>query len=170
MKIRLAAPITKDSIVDGPGIRAVIWTQGCPHRCKGCHNPQTHSFDAGIEADVNDIIAQISRLKLHKGITFSGGEPLEQAAACSEIAKRVKEMGMNTWLYTGYIFEDILSECQATRPEWGELIKYIDVMVDGPFIEQMKNLLLKFRGSENQRVIDVQKSLIEGKIILIEDT
>lgn len=166
MKIRLAAPITTGSIVDGPGLRAVIWTQGCPHHCKGCHNPQTHSFEGGSEVEVRDIILKISGLKLHKGITISGGEPLEQAAACGEIAKHVKAMGMDVWIYTGYIFEDIIKKCEVARPEWKQLLNYCDVMVDGPFIEQKKNLLLKFRGSENQRLIDVRKSLEEGKVVL----
>ncbi|WHH58437.1 anaerobic ribonucleoside-triphosphate reductase activating protein [Petroclostridium sp. X23] len=168
MKIRLAAPITKDSIVDGPGIRAVIWTQGCPHKCVGCHNPHTHSVDGGFELEVEEVVEQLSKLKLHKGITFSGGEPMDQAAPCTEIAKRAKQKGLDIWLYTGYVFENILCDASAIRPEWRELLQYVDVMIDGPFIEKMKNLLLKFRGSENQRIIDIPKSLAQGKAILFE--
>lgn len=166
MKIRLAAPITKDSIVDGPGIRAVIWTQGCPHGCEGCHNPHTHSFSGGFEMEAEDVITQLSQLKLHRGVTFSGGEPLEQASICAEIAKSAKQMGLDVWLYTGYVFEDILSRSIQMRPDWREILQYIDVLVDGPFVEQTKNYLLKFRGSANQRVIDVQQSIREDKTIL----
>jgi len=157
MKIRLAAPVTRDSIVDGPGLRMVIWTQGCPHRCKGCHNPQTHSYDGGFEVDVEDIVEQMKQLKLHKGITISGGEPLEQGEACSIIAKEAKKMGLDVWIYTGYIFEDICERAKADKPEWAELLKWVDVLVDGPFIEEQKNMLLRFRGSENQRIIDLRE-------------
>lgn len=168
MKIKLAAPLTKDSIVDGPGLRAVVWTQGCPHSCPECHNPQTHSYDGGFEIEVNEICKQILQLKLHKGVTFSGGEPLEQAAACVNIAKVAKEKGMDVWVFTGYTFENILQKATQQKPEWMELLKLTDVIVDGPYMAQRRNLLLKYRGSENQRVINVQKSLIEEKIVLVE--
>ena len=118
MKIRLAAPVTKDSIVDGPGLRIVIWTQGCLHNCKNCHNPQTHSFDGGFEIEIDEIIKQIEFFKLQQGVTFSGGDPLEQAEACAAIAKAAKEKGLNIWVYTGYVFERILTEADHARPDW----------------------------------------------------
>jgi len=166
MKIRLAAPVTKDSIVDGPGLRMVIWTQGCPHRCKGCHNPQTHRFDGGFETEVDDIIEQMKNLKLHRGITISGGEPLEQPEACREIAEAAKNMGLDVWVYTGYTFEAILDRSESDKRPWAELLKVVDVIIDGPFILEKKNMLLRFRGSENQRIIDVSESLKNKKVIL----
>lgn len=165
MKIRLASDVTKDSIVDGPGLRAVIWTQGCPHRCSGCHNPQTHNFDGGIEIEVKEVAEELSNLKLHRGVTFSGGEPLAQAEACVQIAKEVKKKDLDIWLYTGYTFEQIIKAANTYRPDWANLLKYIDVIVDGPYVQEKQNAFLKFRGSTNQRIIDVRKTLAYGKII-----
>jgi anaerobic ribonucleoside-triphosphate reductase activating protein len=165
MKIRLASDLTKDSIVDGPGLRAVIWTQGCPHNCKGCHNPQTHNFEGGIEVPVSDILNDISKLKMHRGITFSGGEPMAQAEACAVIAKSAKQSNMDTWLYTGYTFESIVKGASNNRADWAELIKNIDVMVDGPFIQEDHDPMLDFKGSTNQRIIDVKQSLKNGKVV-----
>ena len=107
MKIRVAG-ITQDSIVDGKGLRFVVFTQGCPHRCKGCHNPETHSFLDGIIVDVEIIKEKISKLEGQDGITISGGDPMEQAAACAEIAKHSKNCGLNVWCYTGFTFEQLL--------------------------------------------------------------
>lgn len=165
MKIRLASEVTKDSIVDGPGLRAVIWTQGCPHKCEGCHNPQTHCTNGGIEVDVNDIINELSDLKIHHGVTFSGGEPLEQAEACEKIVKEIKSKNLNIWLYTGYTFEHIIKAANTYRTDWAKLIPHIDVMVDGKFIQEKHDPFLKFRGSSNQRVIDVKRSLEHGRVI-----
>lgn len=165
MNIRLASEITKDSIVDGPGLRAVIWTQGCPHKCKNCHNPHTHDYNGGIELDTGDIINEIVKLKLHRGVTISGGEPLIQAEACSKIAKEAKLLNMDVWLYTGYTFEKIINAAKTYKPEWAELLKHVDVIVDGPYIENMRNPLLKFKGSSNQRVIDVKRTLVSERIV-----
>lgn len=165
MKIRLASDITRDSIVDGPGLRTVVWTQGCPHKCKSCHNPQTHDFNGGVEVDIEEIINDLKKGKLQKGITFSGGDPMVQAEAVAQIAKEMKKENLDIWLYTGYTFETIVKAANTYRTEWAELLKYIDVMVDGPFIEAMHNPLLKFRGSSNQRVIDIKRTLSCGSII-----
>lgn len=170
MKIRLAAEITKDSIVDGPGLRAVVWTQGCPHKCKGCHNPQTHDFCGGIEVDVKEVIDEISSLKLHKGITLSGGEPLSQPQACAAIAREAKNKNLDVWVYTGYTFENIVKAANTYKTEWAEILKVADVIVDGQFNEDKHNPLLKFKGSSNQRVIDVKRSLAFGRIIEYGET
>ncbi len=162
MKIRLAADLQPDSIVDGEGVRTVIWTQGCSHNCKGCHNPGTHDFNGGFEVDIEEIINEIKNLEGQEGITFSGGDPLFQAEACSLIAKEAKESNLDIWCYTGFKFEDIIN-----IPKFKEFLKYVDVLVDGKFIEEEKSLNLDFRGSRNQRIIDVQESLKKGKTILV---
>ena len=167
MKIRLATnEIQRDSIVDGEGIRSVIWTQGCPHNCKGCHNPETHSFTSGYLLDVEDILKKIDMLEGQDGITFSGGDPMEQAEACYNIAKHCKKLGLNIWCYTGYTYEQLL-ERSKHFPYIKKFLSVIDVLVDGKFILEEKSLNLKFRGSKNQRIIDVPKSLRENKVCLI---
>ncbi|MBF8982694.1 anaerobic ribonucleoside-triphosphate reductase activating protein [Lutibacter sp. B2] len=170
MFIRLSNEITKDSIVDGPGLRAVIWTQGCKHNCKGCHNLSTHDLKGGFLMEIQNIEETLKSLKLQKGITFSGGEPFEQSLACMEIAKIAKQLGLDVWCYTGYTFEKLTNEKDINYKEgWKEFLDYIDVLVDGPFVLEKKNLLLRFRGSENQRIIDVKKSFSNKEIILKEE-
>ncbi len=164
MKIRLADEnILTDSIVDGEGLRAVIWAQGCSHNCKECHNPETHDFNKGIEKDVEDIKKEINKLTLQDGITLSGGDPFFQPEACTEIAKYAKEQGLNIWAYTGFLFEVLLKN-EKTR----ELLNYIDVLVDGKFEIENKSLNIKFRGSTNQRIINVPKSLKTNKTVEIK--
>lgn len=162
MKIRLASYLQPDSIVDGEGIRTVIWTQGCSHNCKGCHNPSTHDFKAGFEVDTQEIIEDLFKLEGQEGITFSGGDPMFQAEACTKIAKAAKKQNLDIWCYTGFKFEDLIN-----IPKFKTFLELIDVLVDGKFIEEEKSLNLDFRGSRNQRIIDVQKSLKEGKVILV---
>lgn len=161
MKIRLAAPLQIDSVVDGEGIRTVVWTQGCSHNCPYCHNPQTHSFESGYLEDVEKLKEQIHALKGQDGITFSGGDPLYQIEAVKELAEAIKSYGMDVWLYTGFTFEEVLKMKNIES-----LLKYIDVIVDGPFIYEEKSLDLPFRGSKNQRIIDVQETLKNNKITL----
>ncbi len=160
MKVRLAGPLQPDSIVDGPGMRTVIWFQGCTHNCKGCHNPETHDLKGGVERDIEDIKKELMALEYQNGITLSGGDPLMQVEAATEIAKFAKEIGLNVWCYTGFVFEDI-----RKIAKYQELLKYLDVLVDGPFILEEKSLECKFRGSKNQRLIDVAKSLEEEEVI-----
>lgn len=162
MKIRLAANLQPDSIVDGKGIRTVIWTQGCSHNCPGCHNPSTHDFNGGFETTTKDILERLEEIEGQDGITFSGGDPMFQAKACKIIAKAAKEKGLNVWCYTGFKYEEIIN-----NKEQKEFLKYIDVLVDGKFIIKLKSLNLDFRGSSNQRIIDVKKSLEEGRVIVI---
>lgn len=168
MKIRLATPvIMEDSIVDGEGIRAVIWTQGCAHKCPGCHNPETHSFDDGFLLDTSEVKEQIDALEGQDGVTFSGGDPLYQVEACLELAKYIKTKKMNVWCYTGYTYETLLDLAKGS-PLIIEFLKTIDVLVDGPFILEQKSLDCPFRGSTNQRIIDTKESLKKKKVCLVE--
>ena len=166
MKLRIASPVICDSIVDGPGLRMVIWTQGCKHNCKGCHNPQTHSLTKGYEVDTKEIINKMASLKLQQGITLSGGEPFLQPAPLVEIAKEAKNMNLDVWSYTGFKFEELIDRKNPLYFENVELLKYIDVLVDGKFIYNKKKIGLKFRGSYNQRIIDVRKSFESNKVVL----
>ena len=163
MQIRLAADLQADSVVDGEGVRTVLWTQGCPHACKGCHNPQTHSFNDGVLVDVEEVIEALSEIKHQDGLTLSGGDPVCQSEACYEISKAAHEMGMNVWCYTGFTYETMLQ-----NPKHRRLLEQIDVLVDGKFILEEKSYNLHFRGSRNQRIIDVQRSLKEEKVVLVE--
>lgn len=162
MKVRLAANIQPDSIVDGEGIRTVIWFQGCLHHCTGCHNPETWNLNGGIELDLDTLKNELSQLKYQNGITLSGGDPFYQSLAALEIAKYAHSLGLNVWCYTGYTFEEILNEDENKL----ELLKNIDVLIDGRFEIEKKSLACKFRGSTNQRIIDVTKSLTNNEVIL----
>lgn len=154
--------ITPESIVDGEGIRYVIFTQGCPHRCHSCHNPSTHSFDGGKVVAIHDILTDIEKNRKYiDGITLSGGEPFCQIDQCSIIAERAREMGLTVWCYTGFSFEELYERGDAL-----ELLQNLDVLVDGPFILEERSLDLDFRGSKNQRIIDVRTSLKEGVTIM----
>lgn len=161
MKIRLAATCSVDSIVDGPGLRIVVWTQGCPHHCPNCHNPQTHDAHGGFVEDIQNIIDLLDKTQLQSGITFSGGEPFEQPLPLIEIAKEAKKRKMNIWVYTGYDFEDLIQKEEAYK-----LLEMVDVLVDGRFIEEQKHHEIKFKGSLNQRIIDVAASLKAKKVII----
>ena len=168
MQIRLAADLQRDSIVDGNGIRTVIWTQGCPHNCFGCHNPSTHSFDDGALVDVDLIKSEINDLVYQDGITFSGGDPMCQAEACYEIAKYARDLGLNIWCYTGYTYEQLIKLGEKKKSIM-DFLSVIDVLVDGKFMMEYKSLDCLYRGSTNQRLIDVKKSLIKGEVCLIDD-
>jgi anaerobic ribonucleoside-triphosphate reductase activating protein len=138
--------VVRESIVDGDGLRFVLFVQGCPHHCRGCHNPQTWNLSSGRWVSESDIIHQISDNPLLDGVTFSGGEPFflkENEQGLVEIAKQVHKMGKTVWCYTGYLYEEIKDR---------ELTKYVDVLVDGPFVEKLK-CYSGFRGSTNQRII-----------------
>lgn len=166
MKIRLSGPMTKDSIVDGEGLRAVVWTQGCPHNCPSCHNPSTHSYTAGEMIDISAIKREIDTLEGHDGITLSGGDPLEQVEACLEIAKYSHKKGLNVWCYTGYRYEELMHMAKE-KPVIIDFLKEIDRLIDGRFLIALKSFEAPFRGSRNQRIIDVAASLAAG--VVIED-
>ena len=159
MKIRLASEITRDSIVDGPGLRAVVWAQGCSHNCPGCHNPATHDFKGGFETDTMDVIEKLASLKLQKGVTLSGGDPFFQPEAMTEIAVAARAMGMNVWAYSGFTFEQLLDPGNPHYAARMELLKHVDVLVDGRFEISKRDTTRMFRGSSNQRLVDVQRSL-----------
>ncbi len=163
MIIRIAG-IENDSIVDGPGFRLAVFTQGCPHHCPGCHNPETHPFDGGKEVDTDRIIRMMEDNPLLDGITLSGGDPFCQSKACAELSKAAKRLGLNVWAYSGWTFEELL-KMSETNGDIMEFLKNTDVLIDGPFILAQRTLELRFRGSKNQRQIDVKKSLAEGKAI-----
>lgn len=167
MEIRLASTLQPDSIVDGIGIRTVIWTQGCPHNCLGCHNPSTHSFDDGAWVCVDEIKEELDNLVGQDGITFSGGDPMCQPEACSIIAKYAHEIGLNVWCYTGYTFEELMN-LSKSKPTILEFLHEIDVLIDGRFILSQKSYNLKFKGSRNQRIINVKESLERGQVCLNE--
>ena len=151
--------------MDGPGIRMTIFTQGCNHHCPGCQNPQTHDFNGGHFIELDEILSMIDENPLLDGITFSGGDPMDQAAALVPLAREIKERGLNLVIFTGYTYERLM-ELSHERPDMFELLTFADILIDGPFIMAKKSLELKFRGSSNQRIIDVQKSLVEGFVVL----
>ncbi len=159
------AGIVNDSIVDGPGIRLTVFAQGCPHHCPGCHNPESHDAKGGSEKTVEDILSQIQKNPLLDGVTLSGGDPFVQAEDCARIAKAAHGQGLNVWTYTGYTYEQLLAGL-ADHPGWDALLRDTDVLVDGPFLLAQRSLELKFCGSRNQRLIDVQKTRAAGHIIL----
>ena len=163
-RLRIAG-IVPESFVDGPGIRLTVFVQGCPHHCPGCHNPQTHDFEGGHFIDREDILDMIEENPLLDGITFSGGEPFSQAAGLVPLAREVKERGYHLMIYTGYTFERLM-ELSPEHPELLELLSFADVLVDGPFILAKRSLELKFRGSSNQRLVNVQESLSAGHVVL----
>lgn len=159
----MLAGIVNDSITDGPGIRLTLFTQGCPHHCPGCHNPQTWAFEGGTPVSVDEILQQIKRNPLLKGVTFSGGEPLAQAAALLPLAEEIRNLGLELAIYTGYTFEQLWDE---QDPAVMQLLSLADTLIDGPFIMAQRNLELNFRGSANQRIINLPKSLAAGQAVL----
>jgi anaerobic ribonucleoside-triphosphate reductase activating protein len=165
--IRLAADLQSDSIVDGPGLRTVIWTQGCGHHCKGCQNPQTWDFNGGGEVPIDMVLEAIDELEYQAGITFSGGDPMYQIEAFIELAKYVHECNMNVWVYTGFTYEELIKLGKKDK-KYLDVLKEIDILVDGPFVNSLKSFAVKFRGSSNQRIINVPESLKKNKVILEE--
>lgn len=156
--------IVEESITDGLGLRYVVFTQGCPHACRGCHNPETHDLAGGYILSVGEILAQYDANPILTGITFSGGEPFLQADALCQLARQIKVRGGNITVYTGYTLE-VLCTCSSGSPEAlctrvlndpaiAELLDLTDMLVDGPYIEALRDLTLTFRGSSNQRILD----------------
>lgn len=162
--LRIAGTIG-ESIVDGPGFRYVIFTQGCPHHCPGCHNPETHDFSGGTDIDSDALVADILKNPLLTGVTFSGGEPFCQAEGLCAVAD-----GLNgkkpLMSYTGYTFEQLM---ELPDPWVRKLLEKLTLLVDGRFVEEEKGLELRFRGSANQRVLDVQTSLKTGQATWMEE-
>ncbi len=157
------AGIQADSIVDGPGIRTTFFCQGCPHHCEGCHNPETWPFAGGTPMDTETLVDIAASNPLCRGVTFSGGEPFAQAEGFLELARALKEKGYEVASYSGYTFEQLLSGTRAQR----QLLEQLDVLIDGPFLQREKSLEVAFRGSKNQRILDVPKSLAAGEAVWV---
>lgn len=162
--VRLAG-VERHSSVNGPGVRYVVFFQGCPHHCKGCQNPETWAEDKGHLIEISSLIEDIKKTKYLDGITFSGGDPLYQAEALIEIIKGLKETGLSFWCYTGWTYEEI-REGKASEAA-KEALSYLDVLVDGPFIREQKSTSCLFRGSTNQRLIDLKKSFLRKSVVEI---
>ena len=157
--------IERESIVDGPGFRYVLFVQGCPHRCPGCHNPESHDFEGGTDMTVEEVFADIMKNPHLRGVTFSGGEPFEQVPALLKLAGMIKEAGLSLMSYSGYTLEELRGRQDA---ETDELLGMLDILVDGRYVESLRNLTLIYRGSENQRVIDMNKTREAGEIRLYQ--
>jgi anaerobic ribonucleoside-triphosphate reductase activating protein len=157
--------IEPESIVDGKGIRFVVFVQGCPHHCPGCHNPQSHPFEGGTVMGTDELYRKIRENPLLKGVTFSGGEPFCQPGPLAELARLVHAAGLDVTTYTGYRYEDLVG---MHSRETDALLEQTDVLVDGPFLQEQKDLTLRFRGSRNQRVIDLNRTRRLQRIVLEE--
>ena len=153
--------IVSDSIVDGPGIRTTVFSQGCPHHCPGCHHPETWEFGCGTVLPVEAVVEIVQSNPLCRGVTFSGGEPFAQPEAFARLARLLKSKGYEVASYSGFTFEELLNGSQAQL----ELLSSIDILIDGRFLLAQKSLEIPFRGSRNQRIMDVKKSLAEGKAV-----
>lgn len=157
--------IERESIVDGPGFRYVVFVQGCPHRCPGCHNPESHDFDAGQDMTVQEIFEEFKQNEHLHGITLSGGEPFCQAPALVELVKLVRSLGKDVMAFSGWTYEELLAK---NDPAVNELLDLTDILVDGRYEEAERNLTLVYRGSENQRVIDMKKTREAGNVVLYQ--
>lgn len=160
--------ITKNDIANGPGVRCVLWVAGCDLHCVGCHNPSTWDFNAGklFNENVKNELFDVLSKPYIQGITFSGGNPLERPYEIFLLAKEIKEKFPNKdiWLYSGYTYEQICKVRERLK-----VLSYIDVLVDGPYIEEQRDISLAFRGSKNQRLIDVKETLKQDKIITLQN-
>lgn len=152
--------IIEDTMVDGPGFRTSIYCAGCRHRCPGCHNPQSWAFDGGREMSTAELL-KIILADPFANVTFSGGDPMYQAVGFAELARAIRQYSnKDIWCYTGFVYESLIHDDQR------ELLEQLDVLVDGPFVQELRDPDLLFRGSSNQRIIDVQKSLYDGQVVL----
>ena len=165
-ELRIAG-LVEESIVDGPGIRFVIFTQGCPHGCKGCHNPQTHDFSGGREKKKKKIVSMIDSNPLLKGVTLSGGEPFMQAKKLVKLLNKINNKELNVITYTGFTYEELIAKADEVNG-YMELLKASDILIDGKFELDKKQEGLKFRGSSNQRSIDIKKTMETGKVVEYE--
>ena len=163
MNMRLAG-IQTDSIVDGPGVRLSVYVQGCSHRCNGCHNPETHDSRGGRVITISQLVGLIDASKGIDGVTISGGEPFEQAAAAAVLASEIIKRGLNLVIYSGYTFEELL-ESSSTNQDIRNLLAAGLMLVDGPFILAEQDFSLAYRGSRNQRLIDLPRSLAAGRAV-----
>lgn len=163
-KLRLAG-VVRESIVDGPGFRFAVFCQGCPHGCSECHNEATHDFSGGNDVEIEKILEEIDKNPLLAGVTFTGGEPFCQPEAFVALAEGVKARGLNIVTFTGYTYEQLI-EMGVERDAVARLLGYTDLLIDGPFIKEEKDLTLQFRGSRNQRIIDMNATRKNNHIVL----
>ena len=163
MRFKLAG-IQEDSIVDGPGFRLAVFVQGCEMHCPGCHNPTTHDREGGTWEDTDNVLKRLKENPLDKGITLSGGEPFLQPEPMACLAKGARELGRHVMAFSGYTFEELLK-----RPDARQLLEQLDLLVDGPFKQEQRSLELRFRGSKNQRILDVPKSLASGQAVEVDE-
>lgn len=152
--------VISESIVDGPGFRYVVFTQGCPHGCPGCHNPQTHDFNGGTLIDPLTLLPEIDENPLLAGVTFSGGEPFVQPEALLPLAREIKARGLHLLIFSGYTYEQ-LQALAASSEATAQLLRLCDTLIDGPYIEEQRDLTLQFRGSANQRILQLN----DGQLI-----
>ena len=162
--IRIAG-IMRESIVDGPGIRFAVFCQGCPHDCPGCHNPETHDFEGGTEVSVERLLEEFDKNPLLAGATFSGGEPMCQPEGFAALGRGIKERGKTITIYSGYTLEQLLRMALKDQ-NIEELLRMCDLLIDGPFVQAKRDLTLQFRGSANQRLIDMPKTWKACHIVL----
>ena len=160
--VRIAGAVG-ESIVDGPGIRYVVFTQGCPFHCKGCHNVQSQSLTGGLDVNLRVLYDEIKSNPLVSGVTFSGGEPFIQPEPLTIFAKILKAEGYSIWAYTGFTYDKLITDQKRLK-----LLEYVDVLVDGPFVWSLKSLDRDFRGSSNQRLINVKETLAKNSVVLME--
>lgn len=166
--LRLAG-VVRESIVDGPGLRFTVFAQGCPHHCIGCHNEGTHDFEGGTPTEISKILAEIDKNPLLSGVTFSGGEPFCQAEGFRDLARQIKARGLHIVTFSGYTYEELLVLADQSGAEAAavkELLDLTDLLIDGRFELALRDLTLCFRGSQNQRLIDMNKTRQTGKIVL----
>lgn len=165
--IKLAG-VVRESITDGPGIRFSVFCQGCPHHCPGCHNEATWSFDGGKDTPVDKILAEIDKNPLLKGVTFSGGEPFAQPEGFLALARKLEDRPLDIVVFSGYTYEELVKMGQE-NPAVEELLDRIDLLIDGRYIDEHRNLSLQFRGSENQRIIDMRETRKNGQLTLAKE-
>ena len=166
--VRIAG-VYRESIVDGPGIRFTVFCQGCSHGCPGCHNPETHDFDGGYDCSVDRIVEEVLKDPILDGVTLSGGDPVFQATGFAELTEKLKGHGINVLLYTGFTYEELLERAKED-PDTERLFSQIDYLIDGRFVQEERDLTLLFRGSRNQRFIDMNQTRKQGKIVLYEES
>jgi len=165
MEMQIAG-LVPESVVDGPGIRFVVFAQGCPHRCPECHNPQTHDFSGGECRPVSRILDQFRELPMVSGITLSGGEPFCQARPCASLAREVKKLGKSVVVFSGFTYEKLM-EKRHQEPDVSDLLSCTDILIEGPYLKEQRDLALAYRGSANQRVIDMAQSLASGYAVVM---
>jgi anaerobic ribonucleoside-triphosphate reductase activating protein len=166
VKVKIAG-VERCSVVDGPGLRTVVFAQGCPRSCPGCHNPASLDPEGGSWRELDELVSDVCSERGIQGVTFSGGEPFMQAQAFAELARRFKDKGLSIVTFSGYTYEE-LKDMSAADEAVAALLHATDILIDGPYRQEERNLSLAFRGSGNQRIIDMAKSRECGELVLSE--